>query len=158
MGDADHCCVSFLGRPLKQPDHYLAALPVQRRGRFVGEHQVGGLGQAASDGDPLLLPSGKLGWPLPHPWLQPHLGQGADRPLPCIGFGHALVLQDDLDLLDGVQGREQVEALEDEAAVVQAELVDPARTERPEVLAERSDRSRIGPLQSRETGDQGRLA
>ena len=47
-----------------------------------------------------------------------HRHQGVRRLLACFPTAQTLVLQDDLHLLQRAQRREQVEALEDEAAVV----------------------------------------
>lgn len=60
MGHADHRDV-FLGKLHHYLEHLLDHLGIQRAGRLV-EHDQGLLGaQGTRDGDPLLLPSGKLG-------------------------------------------------------------------------------------------------
>ena len=71
---------------------------------------------------------------------------------------HALVAQHGRHLLQGGQRREQVEALEDEAAVVEPEAVDLAGAAAPEVCAKGRHLARVRPHQPRERRDQRRLA
>ncbi len=61
-------------------------------------------------------------------------------------------------MLQGGKRREQVEALEDEAAVVEPEAVDLAGLVAPQVLAHGADGARVGLQQAGQRGDQRRLA
>src|SRR5690606_18972462 len=90
---------------------------------------------------------------------QAHLLQRRGRLGSGLVLGQALILQDRGHLLEGRQGREQVEALEDEAAVVEAELVDPARGQLPQVVdIQGVDPAGVRLEQAGQGGDQGRLA
>jgi hypothetical protein len=83
------------------------------------------------------------------------------------GFGERLCesdfllpheLQDDLHLLAGGERGEQVEALEDEAAIGEAEAVDLAARQEPEVGVERDDAAGVGLHQAGDGGEERRLA
>jgi hypothetical protein len=132
-----------------------AVLAVERAGGFVGEHQLRVLGDAAGDGHPLLLAAGEFRGPLAQLVLQAHFHQCVDGPLAGDLAGVALVFQDDLDLLLGGERREQVEALEDEAAVVQPEAVQLAGAQAPEVLVQRADLALVGLQQARRAPPRG---
>ncbi len=77
----------------------------------------------------------------------------------ALGFfpGNPAVFQDLLDLLRGMQRREQVEALEDKTAVIETEPVDLAAALLPQVFTQRRNRAFVRLHQATQCGDQGRL-
>jgi hypothetical protein len=125
VGDADDRGAVLGGGAAQHPDDHLAVLAVEGRGRFVGEQQdwatwraPGRWRRAASrrrkarDGRWCMRGA------------RPDLGQRLDRRSRAAFALHPLVAQHAGHLFVGGQRREQVEALEDEAAVVEAEAVD----------------------------------
>jgi hypothetical protein len=76
VGHADDGGAVFGGGAAQQLDHHLAVLPVQGRGRFVGEQDLGVLGEGAGDGDALLLAARQGRRPLVQAMAQADLLQG----------------------------------------------------------------------------------
>jgi hypothetical protein len=133
-------------------------LAVERAGRLVGEQQLRLLGDAAGDRHALLLAARELGGPLAQLVLHADFHQGVGGALAGGLPGTALVLQDDLDLLQGGQRREQVEALEDEAAVVEPEAVQLAERRLQMSWFSAPTLPSSGRSRPEERGDRGRLA
>jgi hypothetical protein len=76
VGHADDGGAVFGGGAAQQADDHLAVLAVEGGGRFVGEQDLGILGQGAGDGDALLLAARQDRWALVQTVGQPDLGQG----------------------------------------------------------------------------------
>ena len=71
--------------------------------------------------------------------FQAHLVQSVDGDAPRLGAGFSLIFQRDRHLLQGGQGGKQVEALKDEAAVIEAETINLAGLAAPKILAQGVD-------------------
>ena len=132
-----------LCRLVQQVDHDLAVRGVERGGRLVGKDQRrrssrarGRWRRAGSRRRRARRAAGSGAHPGPRIAMRPRPG-GALRALPTPQIFEHLH-----DLLSGVQRRKQIEALEDEAAMIQAELVDLSRLLLPEIFAERNDLAR----------------
>ena len=97
--------------------HFGSGLGVQVARWLVG-HDDGRLGRhGPGDGHPLLLAAGQLHRPVMHPLSQPHFLQGAEGQLPPLPRLHPPVDQGQFHILQGGEGGNQVEALEDKADV-----------------------------------------
>ena len=79
-------------------------------------------GDGAGDGHALLLAAGHLGGLVPGALGQTHPLQGGLHPVGPLGGGHALVDEGQLHILPGVEGGDEVEALEDEADLLVADV------------------------------------
>ena len=87
---------------------------VQGGGRLVKEHHFGLHGQRACDGNALFLPSGKFRRIFGHVVFQPDPLQLGRGPLPGFAAGQFAHLdQSDHHIVQGVEGVEKVEVLED---------------------------------------------
>ena len=92
---------------------------VEVAGRFVGEDDLGPTGQGTGHGDPLLLPTGELARAMAEAALQAdRLDHEAEPFLVRLPAGQR---HRELDVLDGREGRDEVEGLEDEPDTVAAQ-------------------------------------
>ena len=99
-----------------------AGLGVQGAGGLVG-HDDGRVGaDGPGDGHPLLLAARHLGGPVTRPVEHAHLVQGLLHPNVPLVDGHALVDEGQLHVFRGVEGGDQVVALEDEADLLVSEM------------------------------------
>ncbi|MNZ80420.1 hypothetical protein D3C78_990520 [compost metagenome] len=150
----------------QQFEEGLAGIGVQRRGRFVGDHQFRLADQRAGGGDALLLADRQL---VGTPGVQ--LGAEAEvleqgggrRGHAAMALARALGAQGreaagQLDVGAHAEKRQQVELLEDVAAVVDAEAVAGAGRQRGQLLAEQAHAAALGQLHAAEQAEQGGLA
>ncbi len=94
---------------------------VEVAGRLVGEEDRRVVDQRAGDGHALALAAGELVGLVVHALAEPDPLQGAARPFPALAARHAGVDQRQLDVLQRVGARQQVEGLEDEADLLVAD-------------------------------------
>ncbi len=110
---------------LENRDDLLRGVRVEVAGRLVGEQDGRIVHQAAGDGDALLLAARQLRRGVVPALRQAHPLEAPARPRPAFGVGHVglrRVEQRQLDVLEGVGARQQVEVLEHEADLVVADL------------------------------------
>src|SRR6478672_10406341 len=120
VGDEDHR-VAALVELVEEVHDVLRGRRVKVAGRLVGEQDRRPVDQGARDGDPLALAAGELVGHVGHARAEPHLLERLLRPLLALGAGESGVDQRQLDVVQGVGAREQVEGLEDEADLLVAD-------------------------------------
>ncbi len=131
---------------LENGHHLFAALAVEGPGRFVRQDHLAAVGQRPGDTDPLLLATGELARGVMAAIAQPQPGEQ------CLGAGLALgprragVDGRDLHVGGGIEVRQQVVALKDEAEVVAAQ---PGEGEGIQGVAVSWPRNRYWPLLGR---------
>ena len=108
-------------RRSEERDDLLTRRRVQLSCGLVGEEEARLVGQCAGDGNPLLLTAGKLRRTVPGPVGQPHVGQQLAGACTTLPLPHPRLRHRQLHILRRGQHREQVEALKDEADVLQAQ-------------------------------------
>ena len=104
---------------------------VERRGGFVGDQEVGAVGERHGDHHPLPLPARKLvgiGAEAAFRVLDPHLVKEVQHPTPRVRTGNALVEREAFGKLlfqrvERVEGGHRL--LEDEADIVAADIAEP---------------------------------
>src|SRR6185437_26438 len=158
VADAQHGGAMGDGDAVQQVDDHLAIGGVQRAGGFVGEQQLGFLGQCACDRHALLFATGKLGRAQAHAVGQADFLQRESGATSRLVAREAHVVERQLDLLERAECGEQVETLEDEAGVLQAEAFQRAQVELAEFAAERLHAAAVDLLQAAEDRQQGALA
>ena len=95
---------------------------VEVAGWLVGQEEGRVAGDGARDGDALLLAAGELRGHVLHARAQAHQIKRAADALAPVGRVHAPVAQRHVDVVEDVQVRDEVEALEDEADALVAQL------------------------------------
>ena len=140
---------------------------VQRRGGFVGDHQLRLADQGTGGGDALLLADGEFpgrtagqrGIAQPQVAEQ---GQGRALGIAMPRYGALAAQRRELaGQQDVVQDREkgqQIELLEEKAGVVDAKTIAPGGGEGPQVLTEQAHLAAAGALHAAEQAEQGGLA
>ena len=113
VGDHHDRLAELVDRAAQQVEHVAARLRVEVAGRLVGEHDRRARDQRARDRDPLSLAAGQLVRPVLAPVAE---ADGLDQRLEP-GLVRLVAADPDRqqDVLLGVQDRQQVVALEDEA-------------------------------------------
>ena len=102
--------------------HLPAGLGVQGAGGLVGHDDGGPGGDGPGDGHPLLLAAGHLRGDVSGPVGHIHPLQGLQGPVVPLAHAHPLVDQGELHVLPGVEGGDEVVALEDEADLLVADV------------------------------------
>ena len=136
MRDDDHGAFGSFGDALKELHHDLTILGIERSGRLVTDDQTRLMHQCPRDGDTLLLPTGELIGPVFHSVSQTDPLKDLLRFLLCVSSRFPLDQQRHTDVLDAVQGGDQMELLENEPDVLSAESSDGGFLHRPQVRAE----------------------
>src|SRR5574343_1230283 len=121
VGD-QHDGVALLLELLEQRQDLGAGLRIERAGRFVGQDHRRSVDQGAGDGDALLLAAGQFARTMPHAAGQTDRGQRRLGHRPARLGRDAGVTERHHHVVQGVHAAEQVEALEHEADLVQAQL------------------------------------
>src|SRR4051812_43113100 len=91
------------------------------------------------------------------PLSQSHLPQELDG-LGTFGRGFPRGKKRDEDVVDGVEIRQEIEALKDEADVTAAELILPRGIKRRQFFAAKTDGSRVGRVERADEIEEGALA
>lgn len=143
----------------EQTQHLTAGLRVEVAGGLIGEHEVGCRGEGAGDGDTLLLTAGQLVRTVGEPRAQ---AERLDEPVDARALDRTrtatVELEREHDVAEGVERRDEVEGLEDEAdpATPQDGEVDVAQAGDLGVADPRASLGRA--VESRHDVHQGRLA
>src|SRR5712691_915562 len=87
---------------------------VEVAGGLVGEDEAGVARQHSGDGHPLLLPARELRRQVARARAEADELEGARDPRPALGARQAAVAQGHVDVVEGIQIGDEVEALEDE--------------------------------------------
>ncbi|KAI1691052.1 hypothetical protein DdX_22143 [Ditylenchus destructor] len=106
---------------LQQFHHPARHLRVQVAGRFVGQQQARAAGQGTGDRRSLLLAAGKFIGVVLHARAQADLAQRLFDALAALAGAHFAVAQRHVHVVEQVEIRNQVEALEDEADLLVAQ-------------------------------------
>ena len=157
MGDHDDGSTETV-HLLDEVEHALASLLVEVSGRLVGQDQPRSVGQGARDGYPLLLAAGKPGRPEVHSFFQPDLLQEAATSLAALRSRDAAEGHRQRHVVQRAHGRDQVEALEDGADVLQPVVGELAVSHLAQLAATRHDRSLGGPVKAADERQERRLA
>ena len=113
MGDNDHCNAQTLVDVPDQGQDLAGSLGIQCGSGLVTQQYVRIGGQRAGDGNSLLLTARKLCRVGVGLFLQTNHLQKLQRTLFCFGFGNALQLQGEADVLQTGALHEEMKALED---------------------------------------------
>ena len=120
VGDHHDRLVEVVDGVAQQFEHVVGGLRVEVAGRLVGEHDRRARDQRARDGDALLLAAGQLGRAVVQAVAD---ADRVDQPVEPLAVGLAPGDRErQQDVLLGVEHRQQVEGLEDEADPVAAQL------------------------------------
>src|SRR6185437_7335798 len=158
VADAKYGGAVGAGDAVQDVDHHLAVGRVQRAGRLVGKQQIGLLGQGAGYGHPLLLAARQFGRAQAHAVPQAHLVQRLHGAIAGFLAPQAKIVQRQLYLLQRAQRGEQVEALEHEAGVQQAETLQRPQVEPAQVAAQGRHPAPVHRLQAAQDREEGALA
>src|SRR5450830_250101 len=167
MADEQQAGTGFAAFGEQQSDKGFAGIVVQRRSRFVGDHQFGLADQRAGGGDPLLLADGqRVGTPFEQGRIaQAEVGEqgrgglvGTAVALDCAAGAQFGKVARQLDVLAYREERQQVELLENITGVVDAKTVAGTGAQFGELLAEQADAAAAGFLHAAEQAEQGGLA
>src|SRR5256884_4164033 len=109
-----------LVEPLEDREDLRARVGVEVPRRLVREDHRGIVEQRPRDRDALLLSAGELARAVPHPIAEADLSERREGTRAAI-VAIAAVDEGQLDVLDGIEAREEVERLEDEADVLVAD-------------------------------------
>ena len=115
MGDEHDRLAVFAVELAKQGENLGAAVGVEVARRLVGEDDLGLVHEGPGDGDALLLAAGELARLVIGPLSQTDQGEGFEPRLLGVLASDAGVVAGQEDVLEGGEGRDQVEVLEDEA-------------------------------------------
>ena len=146
-----------LVEPLKDREDLRARVGVEVPRRLVREDHRRIVEQRPRDRDALLLSAGELARAVPHPIAEadlPKRREGARAAIMSIAAVH----EGQLDVLDGVEAREEVERLEDEADVLVADRGELVVGQLADVLARQLVRAGVGDVEAAEHVHQRRLA
>jgi hypothetical protein len=112
VGDEEHGLARLPVEAPQQPQDHATGLEIELAGGLITQQDRRILHQCPGDRHPLLLASRQLGWEVIGPFGETDLCQDEARPFGGVAAGE---LGDQLDVLGGGEGRDQVEELEDEA-------------------------------------------
>ena len=154
--DHDHG-LSLEVEPLEDREDLRGRTGVEVPGRLVGEDHRRVVQQRARDRDALLLAARELRWPVVDPIAEPDGIERGDRPL-ASALAVAAVDERQLDVLDRVEPRQQIERLEDEADVLVADRRELVVRELPDVLAGEDVFAAVGDVETAEDVHERRLA
>src|SRR4249919_1761634 len=107
---------------LQQLHHPARHLRVEVAGGFVGEQQARRAGERTRDGGTLLLAAGEFGRVVLHARAQADARERIFDARLALGRAHAAITQRHVDVVEQVEVGDQVEALEDEADLLVAQL------------------------------------
>ncbi|MNI63389.1 hypothetical protein D3C73_1187550 [compost metagenome] len=120
---------------LQQFHHSARHLRVQVAGRFVGQQQARAAGQGTGNRRALLLAAGEFVRVVLHARTQADLAQRLLDALAALAGAHLAVAQRHVHVVEQVEVRNQVEALEDEADLLVAQAAARIIAELADVLA-----------------------
>ena len=158
VGDDDDRAVLRLRDIVEELDDFVAVAGVEVGGRFVGEDELRVVGQGAGDRDALALAAGEGLRLRAEAVGHAEVGEEGGGALAGFAPADAGEVQGDLDVLAGVEGLEQVEALEDEAEIVPAELRQMALLERGDFAPVHTNGAGSGAQEAADKREEGRLA
>ncbi len=134
MGDDDDR-MALRVHGAQQFHHVLAALAVERAGRFVGKDDASAIHQRAGDGNALLLAAGKLVRAVVEPVAQLQRIEQFGGARLAFGCGQARVDRRHFDIFLRRRGGDEIVALEDEAESAAAQRGKRIGIERRNILA-----------------------
>src|SRR5207249_6712591 len=156
VGDHDDGLPELV-EPLEDREDLRARVGVEVPRRLVRENHRGIVEQRPRDRDALLLSTGELAGAVPHPIAEADLskrGEGARAVIVAIAAVHEW----QLDVLDGVEAREEVARLEDEADVLVSDRGELVVGQLADVLAGQLVGAGVGDIEAAQHVHQRRLA
>ena len=145
----------------QQRQKRIAPIAIERRGRLIGQHQIGLTDQRASRSHPLLLADAELvGTAMPQFRIQIHRSQQrfGRRPDRARTFAAACgKVTANTDVIEYVQPRQQVELLKDHAQMIGAKTVARGSGKCIQRLTRNMDAAGIGHDQATNQSQQGRF-
>ncbi len=137
-------------------DDVRAGLAVEIAGRLVGEQKPGTGGEGPRNRYALLFAAGKLRGIVVQPVIEPDRREALPGPRERVAGTREF--QRDRHVLECAHGRDQVEGLEHDADIVEAETRERVLVQRGQVLARDRDRSGRQALEPGDDHHHGRLA
>src|SRR6185436_16378200 len=100
---------------VEQVEYLRAGCRIEVARRFIGEDDKRIVDEGTGDGDALLLPAGKFKWFVFEPVAEPDPAGELLGEITALGFGAALIIKGDLDVLDDRELLDEMVGLEDES-------------------------------------------
>ncbi len=141
-------------------EHHGAGFLIEAAGRFVGNDESRPGDEGASNSDALLLATAELGWKAFGLPTEPHGTKGVEALLTATATrGRSIAeLQGQLDILAGVQCRQEMEVLEDDADVAAPPTGEPIVRQLIDPHPVDDERARRRPIDAGDQGTERRLA